>query len=172
MKIDTKKLKLAKLKYFDEERNGAEVSDINAYAFLAEVDGKYVNFFEPFSDEELLVFKRSIYPNVTMDGEEYGNKLIQVSGTARDGKCFIIENVDVSKLLGKSEISDEELSDYICRSSMFFIDRVELLKRKKHGSLMRKSVINKRIAEDIQMMDEVDEYFDSHLEAKKLRKIV
>lgn len=172
MKISTKKLKLAKLKYFDEERNGAEVSDINAYAFLANVDGKYVNFFEPFSEEELLVFKRSIYPNVTMDGEYYGNKLIQVSGDARDGKCFIIENVDVSKLLGKSIISDEELSDYVCSSSMFFIDRAELLKRKKNRTLIRKSFINKRIAEDLQLMDEVDEYFDSRLKTKKLCKII
>lgn len=172
MKIDTKKLNLAKLNYFDKEENGVEVSDIQAYAFLVELNGDYVNFFNPFGDEKLQVFKRTIYPNVTRDGEEYGNKLKKVSsGDTFDGPCYIIEKIDVTEMLGTDEISDEELGEYVCKSSKFFIDRIELLKKRKANSVRQRIFTNKKIEEDLQEMEKIDEYFDSHEKNKKIYKI-
>lgn len=172
MKIDTKKLNLAKLNYFDKEENGTEVSDIQAYAFLVELNGDYVNFFNPFGDEKLQVFKRTIYPNVTRDGKEYGNRLKKVSsGDVFDGPCYIIENIDVTEMLGTDEISDEELGEYVCKSSKFFIDRIELLKKRKANSVRQRIFTNKKIEEDLQEMEKIDEYFDSHEKNKKIYKI-
>lgn len=171
MKIDTKKLNLAKLNYFDKV-HGVEVSDIQAYAFLVELNGDYVNFFNPFGDEKLQVFKRTIYPNVTRDGEEYGNQLEKVSsGDTFDGPCYIIEKIDVTEMLGTDEISDEELGEYVCKSSKFFIDRIELLKKRKANSVRQRIFTNKKIEEDLQEMEKIDEYFDSHEKNKKIYKI-
>lgn len=170
MKIDTKKLNLAKLNYFDKV-HGVEVSDIQAYAFLVELNGDYVNFFNPFGDEKLQVFKRTIYPNVTRDGEEYGNKLEKVSsGDTFDGPCYIIEKIDVTEMLGTDEISDEELGEYVCKSSKFFIDRIELLKKRKANSVRQRIFTKKKIEEDLQEMEKIDEYFDSHKKNKKYIK--
>lgn len=172
MKIDTKKLKLAELQYFDEEKNGAEVSDIQAYAFLVKLNGDYVNFFNPFGDEKLQVFKRTIYPNVTRDGEEYGTKIKKVSsGDVFDGPCYIIEKIDVTKMLGTDEISDEELGEYVCKSSKFFIDRIELLKKRKANSVRQRIFTNKKIEEDLQKMEKINEFFDSHKKNQKIYKI-
>ena len=48
--VDLKRLKLAKVRYYDAKNNGAELSDIDAYAFLINVNGHYINLFDPIEE--------------------------------------------------------------------------------------------------------------------------
>ena len=57
MGIDTSKIKLAELKYFDEKHNGVEFTEPQSLGILFFVKGRYVNLFEP--GECYPVFKRN-----------------------------------------------------------------------------------------------------------------
>ncbi len=130
MKIDTKKLKLAEVRYFDKEHNGVEVFGPRAYAILYEVDDKdiptfkgtkYVNIFglEDFD----LVFKRSrFYSCCDTYGFDYGTKMEHVFGEIESGPCLVLTDDDFSDVYG-SYVSYEALENYVLRSDHYFLGR-------------------------------------------------
>ncbi len=69
----TKDLRLARIRYFDRKRNGAELTDIEAYTFLLKTAEKCINVFD--STDVLSIYDRMPYPNVASNGMEYGNRL-------------------------------------------------------------------------------------------------
>ena len=85
--IDTSSLSLATVRYFNKERNGVEFTDINAYVLLINVNGKLYNYFT--LDNNLLVFRRSVYSNVTSDGTSFGTKLKYVRENIESEVCNI-----------------------------------------------------------------------------------
>lgn len=167
-KLDKDKLKLAKIKYYDSKHNGVggvELSTpVDAYAFLYKINDTYINLFDPI--EELPIFKRTKYTNTTKDGEDYGNMLVQVSGTNTSGPCFVIENITMPQLLGNNiseNITYDILKNYIYDSSRFFPDRIELYRIDNSLSLNRKNYIRrKKLSKDIESLHTLKEYFNSH----------
>ena len=143
--IDTKRIRLAKRTYFDIGHDGSVVPTVDAYAFLVNVNGTYVN---PFNiAEELPIFDRVPYSNTTLDGEDFGTKIVLVQGELKGGECYVLEKMDLSKYYGKDKMSLSMLEDIILASTQFFVDRIELLEE-KGGSPRRKSIARRIIAED------------------------
>ena len=105
IKIDSKKLKLAQIKYFDVEHNGLEVTGQDVYAFLYDVNGTYVNPFNVF--EEMPVYKRLPYSNTTLDGDDYGSKITLAQGEPVDGLSYVISNTSMEDLFGNKELDTE-----------------------------------------------------------------
>ena len=163
--LKTKDLKLARVKYFDMAHNGAELTDVEAYAFLEKVGDQYVNVFD--MTEELPVLDRSLYPNVMRNGEEFGNRLIHVCGTLTDGACYVIEPVNVSKLLGFDTIGSDDLKEYMYRSEKFFVDRMHLIQEEK---ATRRIGMHATLKADAKKMDELKEYIASHEKATQYVK--
>ena len=166
-KIQTNRLKLAQLRYFDEKRNATEIPQKKGYAFLVENNGEYVNILN--LENSLPVYGRCLYTNTTMDGEDYGTKIFLVSGEVKSGLCFVMEPVNVSQIFQCSEVSLKDLEQYILNSDLFFIDRLELLKNKKIPFYMKKS-LKKRICEDMSCLNELNEYFASQEENIQYQK--
>lgn len=155
--IDTDKLKLAKLKYFDKKRMGVEVSEINAYAFLVNIDGKYVNVFDE-SLSDIPVFDRTFYSNTTSSGIDFGTKLIYLSGKLETGPCYIVEQNDMKQKLGSSVVSLSDIERYILDSNDYFIDRESILSNPNMSRKEKRKYKLKRFF-DQKEKEKLDEFF-------------
>ena len=165
--IDLKRLKLAKVRYYDASHNGAELTDIDAYAFLLDVNGNYINLFDPV--EDLPVFDRTSYTNTTLNGDDFGTLIRHLHGSLDSGPCYIIEKVDLSRIFKKDKIRVSELIEYIIKSDKFFVDRLNLYKEKKNSA--RRNEINKnKIKNDELMMFRFQDYLNSHEKTKVYKK--
>ena len=143
--IDAKRIRLGKKTYFDVTNNGSVVPSVDAYAFLINVNGTYVN---PFNlAEEVPIFDRLPYSNTTLDGEDYGTKIELAQGDLKSGECYVLEKMDISEYYGKDEMSLGMLEDIIIASNKFFIDRIGLLEE-KGGSPRRKHIARRKILDD------------------------
>ena len=158
-KIDANKLRLAQLKYFDEAHNGVEVNGLDAYAFLYNSDGHYINPFDSFT--ALPVYERLPYSNTTRDGEDFGSKIIYVQGDKSSGPCYVMGNTTMRELFGAKEITEEVLKNYIIKSRKFFIDRPVLMRALSKKDLRR---YQDKLIKDAEMMDRLTEFFESHEE--------
>lgn len=163
--LRTDRLRLARVKYYDMEHNGAELSPMDAYAFLENVKGNYVNVFDP--TDGLPVLDRSMYANVTKDGEDYGNLLVHVSGTLDDGPCYVMDLISVRKMMGIDVITLEQLKQYVLMSKCFFVDRMGLIKGEKPS---RRLAFLPTLVRDQKRMDEFKQYMDDHESLKRYVK--
>ncbi len=155
--INIDKLKLAKLKYFDKKRMGVEVSEINAYAFLVNIDGKYVNVFDE-SLSDIPVFDRTFYSNTTSSGIDFGTKLIYLSGKLETGPCYIVEQNDMKQKFGSSVISLSDIERYILDSNDYFIDRESILSNPNMSRKEKRKYKLKRFF-DQKEKEKLDEFF-------------
>ena len=156
--IDTSSLSLATVRYFNKERNGVEFTDINAYVLLINVNGKLYNYFT--LDNNLLVFRRSVYSNVTSDGTSFGTKLRYVSGNLDSGVCYILDRTDMKSVLKSDKASNRQIEDYVIKSSNYFIDREEIMKRRRFSRFQRDKIEN-IIAQDEKNKRVFDKYMES-----------
>ena len=123
--IDSKKIRLGKVSYYSMSHNGSCVPPIDAYVFMVNVNGVYVN---PFNEEmNFPVYDRSPYSCTTRDGDDYGNLIQNVQGEDRNGTCIVLERFDVGESFGEKELSLGMLEDYILSSNKFFVDRLNLI---------------------------------------------
>ena len=155
--LHLKKLKLARVKYFDKNHNGAEVNDIDAYAFLYENDGEYVNVFNP--ERELPVYGRVPYTNTTRDGEDFGTKIVLKSGEVESGPCYIIDIERCDEFFGREHMKLKQLRDYVLQSDRFFIDRKQMI---TECTLNERIFRYKKFQKDSEMLDKFNKFIDSH----------
>lgn len=163
--LKTQDLRLARVKYFDTEHNGAELTSLEAYAFLRQLGDKFINVFDEL--EELPVLDRSVYPNVMPNGEEFGTRLIHVSGELNDGPCYVIEPFSVRDALGFDVISQVELKEYMYSSPKFFVDRMKLIEQEKG---MKRISLMHTYREDQKSMAAFKSYISEHEKAKEYVK--
>ena len=95
------------------------------------------------------------YSNITKDGWEFGTKIQLVSGECQDGLCYVVERTPVQDVLRVENISIKELEEVILKSNVFFIDRIDLLKKQKNY------FFNKQYREDKKKMKSFQQYLDS-----------
>ena len=153
MKINTKDLRIAEVRYFDTLHNGVLVPSVEAYVLLQKIGDQYVNVFHP--EVEYPIYERVPYSNTTMDGWDFGTKIIQVSGECKDGLCYVMARTPIQDVLRVNQITREELEKVILKSNVFFIDRIDLLKKQKN------SFFNKQLWDDKKKMKEFQQYIDS-----------
>ena len=165
MMIDTKKLRLAQIRYFEAKKNASEVLDERVYAFLYEINGTFVNVLN--FTREYPVLGRTVYHNYTLDGEPHGNKLSVVSGELKDGLCYILERCDCSSLFNSDSIRFDDLLLYVINSDKFFIDRIAMLEK---ASGLSKFIIKRKLKEDYQKLDVFYDYLDSKEQARQYNK--
>lgn len=161
-KVDVKKLRLAQIRYFDSSRNGCEIPQSKAYAFLINVDGQYVNILNPAM--EYPVYDRSPYSNTTLDGEDFGNRLILVNGEVKNGTCYVMELIDVGELFNDSMVNISTIEKFVFQSDYFFPDRIDLYQNKSKIS-KDKYVYYKKYQHDLILMKRLQKYLN--MEANK-----
>ena len=158
-KLKASSIRLAKVKYYDAKRGGVEVSDIDAYAFLYRYGEEYVNIFD--LGESLPVFERVPYSNTTLDGEDFGTKLMLVGGDdTKSGACYILEKTTAKDLMGEDQVSVDSLQDYLLRSNDFFVDRLSILD--DETTMINKSLYYHTYLSDKRRMYTLKKYFGSH----------
>ena len=164
--VNISKLKLAQLRYFDTKKNGSMIPDLNAYVFLVKINDTYINLFNPL--EELPIFDRVPYSNATKDGVEFGTKLFLAQGQLQDGPCYIVDSISINSLFNKEKISLKDIENYILKSNRFFVDRLDLLERRRDviGAKRRRIVKN-----DIVKQELLKEYFESQNNNYIYRKV-
>ena len=122
LEVDVSKVKLAQLRKYDIKRKASEIPEKKAYAVLVEVNGTYINALNPL--EELPVYGRSPYANITSDGlHEYGNKIMLMNGEEKDGPCYILESTDMRYEFHKSRVSMKDIENYVLNSKSFFASK-------------------------------------------------
>lgn len=128
IEIDANRVRLAQIRYFDVEANASEIPMEKAYAFLVKVNGVYINPFNPL--EEVPVYDRAWYSNTTLEGREFGTKIILAQGEVQEGKCYILEMEKGEKIFDKEVVTIKDLEDYMFQSDEFFVDRLTIGKKK------------------------------------------
>lgn len=123
-KISADKVRIGQMRYFDMERNGTEIPEDKAYAFLVNIGGVYINPFDPL--EEIPVYDRGREENYTLDGEPYGTKIKLVSGEVKEGLCYVLEKADGREIFDKEEVTMQDLVNYMLSSKDFFFDRINI----------------------------------------------
>ena len=128
--IDTSKLKLAKIKIYDAEGKGSyhfPEGVEEPYAFLYEVNGTFVNIFNPLAD--LPVCERTHYAFCNKEGEDIGCYVTHVQGELTDGPYYVMNPRDCrSVIFSDDEIEMERLKQYVLRSGHFFLERLDIIK--------------------------------------------
>lgn len=165
-RVDAKRLRVAQVRYFDVEKNASEIPEETAYVFLVNVNGTYINPFNPL--EEVPVYDRAWYGNVTENGESYGTKIVLVNGEVQEGVCYILESFDVRDIFEKEVISMKDIEDYMFDSKLYFIDRIELNENRKLNP-MEKLRRNKKIVEDIEKGMKLKEYLIREKQIQKTK---
>jgi hypothetical protein len=159
--IDSKRIRLGRVTYFDKEHNGTVVPSVDAYVFLVNVNGVYVN---PFNvADELPVYDRVPYSNTTRDGHDYGTKIVLANGEVKEGPCYVMEKIDVGEYYGKKKMSLDMLEECILSSEKFFIDRIGILE-KMGGSPRRKYYNHRKLIRDLDQLNRFNEFMDSCME--------
>ena len=150
---DVSRIKMAEVRYFDTKRCAAEIPVNKAYVILINVNGTYINMLNP--GEELPVFSRTKYPNVSKDGFEFGTRICLENGELQDGLCFILEHDDMYTQFHEELVSMSEVEDYVLNSDKFYIDRIKLLQK---GKKPRNISIKKKMKEDLDSLDKFNEF--------------
>ena len=153
MNIETKKLKLAQVRYYDEEHNGVEVPSLKAYVFLLKSGESYINILNP--GEDLPVYERVPYTNTTLDGDDYGTKIVLAYGECESGPCYVVENIGMDHIFEVDSISLRQLKEYVMKSNLFFMDRLEIM---KHRNVLP---IHSKYRSDVKNQRIFQEYLDS-----------
>ena len=123
--INSEKIRLGKITYYDVEHNGSVVPSVDAYVFMININDTYINPFNILMD--LPVYDRMPYSNTTKDGENYGTKIKHVQGEEKDGPCVVLENINLSEYYGLEYMSLNMLKEFMIRSNKYFIDRANLI---------------------------------------------
>lgn len=155
-KISSNCIKMVDLRYYVDGK-GIELGDTLSKGVLVDFgNGRYVN---PFCiSDSYPIFKRDFSSNTTVDGHSFGTRVCHVSNKLVTGPCWILDNKDFSEVIGKSEISLEDLENYILISNEFYKDRIRiaekrLFKGKKKRKMMR------MIAHDEELLAEMERFF-------------
>ena len=167
-RLESKNLRLGKVKYFDVEHNGVEVNDIDAYVFLYNINGHYVNIFN-ICEEEYPVFERVPYTNATLDGEDFGTKLMQVAGdSTKSGPCYILEKETGKDIFDCYSVTMNTIQDYMFSSPKFFVDRYDILTKNVDNHTRRLNYYV--LLKDEKDLANLEEYFASHEPQKVYKK--
>lgn len=166
--INVDRIRIAKVRYYDNKRKGVEVTSLDANAILIKIDGEYKNIFDE-KMMELPVFSRTLYSNTTENGDDFGTKLIHLSGELKTGLCYILDKGNMLKEFGKPEVSISDIENYIINSKDFYIDRESIIKNKDISRKMkryyRKLLVDDRIAKD-----QFNKYFAERIEGYQYKK--
>lgn len=165
-RIDSKKIRLGKITYFDVDHNGSLVPPYNAYVFMINVDGEYIN---PFNEKmNLPVFDRVPYANTTLDGEDYGSKIVHVQGEITNGPCIVLEKIDIGEYFDEKELSIDMIKEYMMRSDKFFVDRERIYEEEiKNNGILKNvgnRIINRKQHIKISKDGEIHKDFDSFIQ--------
>ena len=155
--INVDDIKLAKIKYYDSELNGVELSDISAYVVLIKCNGKYINVFDP-ELRDVPVLRRTVYVNVTKDGDDYGTKLVYVCGELKSGMCYIIEDKNMREVFKKDNVNISDIEKYIINSIHFFVDRENIVLNSHISYRVRKNV-KLTLLRDHESKEKLNKYF-------------
>ena len=136
--MKAKDIKIAELKFFDKDHFGIEVSEVQSYGLIAEVEGVidsvYLNLLNPF--QEYPIFERIPYCNCNSDGVEYGAKVISVGKEELEtGPCWVIGKENLFEVLGKEDVEKEDIEDFVLKSPFYYKDRMSLVKNRMKKSL-------------------------------------
>ena len=115
------------------------------------------------------VYTRVPYSNTTMDGEDYGTKLVLAQEEVEDGPCWVVEMENMMEYFQEEEISRRELKDFVFHSNLFFVDRLSLLEEEK-GSFFKKVMSKKQVKRDILLKEQLNQYFDCKKQKKVYQK--
>lgn len=165
-KLPVNKIRKAKIRYYEKEQ-GCEIPEIEAYTFFLKVHDTYINITHPF--DECNVYERSIYPNSTESGEDFGTKLKLVNGKEEDGICYVLETI-LDTFNDRDYISVEELErEIVYNMSVFYFDRWDLAfgDRKDCTTMLERLRIFKG---DSTRREKFLKYLESKENEKKLKK--
>ena len=139
--IKVKDIKLADVRYFDIHHNGLEFVEPVSRVVLLNRGDTYINLLNP--GEIAPIYSR--IPNTTnaYSTEDYfGTKIKHESGMERTGEAWLLTDVDFRCVFPSSEVSIEDIENYVLRSSYYYHNRAEIIERRlKRGKLSNREVM-------------------------------
>ena len=167
VEVDSSRVRLAQIRYFNKEMNGVSIPKQRAYAFLISVNGTYVNVFNPI--DEMPVFDRVPYSNTTHNGYDFGTKIVLVNGELQEGLCYVLERTKIKDIFAKDKVFIHDLEEYVIESDDFFIDRIDLL-RDKINSKKGKFYYRRKILQDFDLLYEFNDFLAEESKGVQYKK--
>lgn len=163
MMINTKNLKLAAVRYYNDVRNGMEFTDPLSYVVLFNRGDTYINLLNP--GEICPIWTR--VPNTTNpigSSDEYiGTKVDIVHGDIQSGEAWLIDDTDMSSFFDREVVSLRDVENYVISSNDYFHNRAELIQERLEKEKMfpryRRKLL--RIKEhDVEKFGEMQAFFE------------
>ena len=149
MKVNTKDLRLAEVRYYDAAHNGLEYTKPLANVVLLNRGDTYISLLNP--GDIAPIYKRVENTTNILGTEDYfGTKIEQVSGDSTSGEAWLLADADFTRIFGKEQVEIREVEDYVLRSNLFFKDRPALAADRAKSSAIS-AIRMRRIIEDDQV---------------------
>ena len=154
--ISSKCIKLVDLKYY-VDGCGVEHGESLSKGILVDFgNGRYVNPFCIY--DSYPIFERSHSSNTTFDGHSFGTRVCHVANKLVTGPCWVLDNKDFSKEIGKDEISLDDLENFILTSNDFYKDRIRIAEKRMYKG-KKKHKMMRVIAHDEELLAEMERFF-------------
>ena len=168
MKINTKDLKLAEVRYFNVERNGLELTPPLSHVVLLNRGDTYINLLN--CGELQPIYKRDKYKtNIYSDEEYIGTKIDLVCGNVQDGEAWLLNDTDFVQYFGCEEVEMTDIEHYVLQSNLFFKDRIELATTVMHRHGLPFLSIKNIVKKDEKCHEEMRRFF-AERELQKVKK--
>ena len=169
MKINTRDLKLAEVRYYDAEHNGLELTRPLAYVVLLNRGDTYVSLLNP--GEIAPIYERVPRTvNVTSTGDYFGTKVRQLSGDSDSGEVWLLTDYDFVTKISKEKVDINDVEDYVLDSNLFFKDRIALAESRAKRSAIQRFKMGKIIAADQEDMNNMLSFFAERASQKVYQK--
>lgn len=161
MKVNTKDLKVAEVRYYDVDHRGLEYTKPVSHVILLNRGDTYVNLLNP--GEFSPIYKRVPSTTNACGTEDYfGTKIEQVCGEFVSGEAWLLSDIDFSGVFESAEVDIHDVEDYVILSSDFYHNRVDVIQQRldrEKISYREKRELVKIIEQDSILQGKMDEFF-------------
>lgn len=170
MKIDTKNLKIADVRYYDSEHNGLELTCPISKVVLYNRGDTYVNLLNPI--DFTLVCKRVPGPT-SWEGERLETRIVPLAGQVVTGEAWLVTDFDFGNYFGSDTVDLEDVENFVLHSSYFYKDRLAIVQRKlSQGRIswgLRRDLMEV-LASDMEEHEAMKEFFEERKPQKVIQK--
>lgn len=170
MKVNTKDLSVAEVRYYDKEKNGLEYTSPLSYVILLNRGDTYVNLFNCGDFAPVYTRIKNVSNRFKDSDEFFGTKINLVCGEVQSGEAWLISDVNFSEVFGMEEVDVDDIENYVIESDLFFKDRLEIIKTLQKRYVLPEVSVRSVLEKDQKSLDEMNAFFAEREKQKVKQK--
>ena len=170
MKVNTKNLSVAEVRYYDLEKNGLEYTPPLSHVVLLNRGDTYVNLFNCADFAPVYTRVKNVSNRFKDSDEFFGTKINLVCGEVQSGEAWLINDIDFSEVFNTEEVDVDDVENYVLESDLFFKDRLEIIATLQKRYILPEVSVRSIIEKDQKLLDEMNAFFAEREKQKVKQK--